>query len=343
MQEIVHQLGELFLQAVPTVLIILLFYIILRAVFFKPLLAVMAERDSRTVGAQKAAQAAEAAAAEKIKQYQQALKQARGQVYTEQEAARKKLLEARAAHAAFDPATGRITLTCATQMPHLLRTAIADLLGFAESDLRVVAPDVGGGFGQKMSLPAEYVVLVWLARKLRDSVAWSEDRRENLIASFHSRDQHIELEGAFDAGGKLVALTGDVIANIGAYSCFPTTCGVEPLMAMAELPGPYDFRAYACRARGVATVIVTLGSRGAFVADGNGRQLVPGFKVKAVDTTAAGDIFNGALAVALAEGRLLTDSVRFANAAAALSVTKLGAQPSAPKRAQIDAFLKRAR
>src|SRR5271163_1452790 len=97
MQEIVHQLGELFLQAVPTVLIILLFYIILRAVFFKPLLAVMAERDSRTVGAQKAAQAAEAAAAEKIKQYQQALKQARGQVYTEQEAARKKLLEARAA------------------------------------------------------------------------------------------------------------------------------------------------------------------------------------------------------------------------------------------------------
>ncbi len=167
-------------------------------------------------------------------------------------------LEARAAHAAFDPASGRTTLTCATQMPHLLRTAIADLLGFAESDLRVVAPDVGGGFGQKMSLPAEYVVLVWLARKLRDSVAWSEDRRENLIASFHSRDQHIELEGAFDAGGKLVALTGDVIANIGAYSCFPTTCGVEPLMAMAELPGPYDFRAYACRARGVATHTCTM-------------------------------------------------------------------------------------
>jgi len=97
------------------------------------------------------------------------------------------------------------------------------------------------------------------------------------------------------------------------------------------------------RARGVATVIVTLGSRGAFVADGNGRQLVPGFKVKAVDTTAAGDIFNGALAVALAEGRALADGVRFANAAAALSVTKLGAQPSAPKRAQIDEFLKRAR
>jgi carbon-monoxide dehydrogenase large subunit len=162
-------------------------------------------------------------------------------------------LEARAAHAAFDAATGRTTLTCATQMPHLLRTAIADLLGMAETDLRVVAPDVGGGFGQKMSLPAEYVLLVWLARKHRSSFAWSEDRRENLIAAFHSRDQHIELEGGFDADGKLVALAGDVVANIGAYSCFPTTCGVEPLMAMAELPGPYDVRAYRCRARGVAT------------------------------------------------------------------------------------------
>jgi len=167
-------------------------------------------------------------------------------------------LEARAAHADFDPASGRITLTCATQMPHLLRTAIADILGFAESDLRVVAPDVGGGFGQKMSLPAEYVVLVWLARKFRSTFAWSEDRRENLIAGFHSRDQQIEIEGAFDRSGKLVALAADVVANIGAYSCFPTTCGVEPLMAMAELPGPYDVRAYSCRARGVATHTCTM-------------------------------------------------------------------------------------
>src|SRR5438445_8638752 len=97
MQVIGHQLGELFLQAVPTVLIILLFYIILRAIFFKPLLAVMAERDARTAGAQKAAEAAQAVATEKVKQYQEALKQARGQVYAEQEAARKKLLEERAA------------------------------------------------------------------------------------------------------------------------------------------------------------------------------------------------------------------------------------------------------
>jgi aerobic carbon-monoxide dehydrogenase large subunit len=162
-------------------------------------------------------------------------------------------LEPRAGHAAFDPASGRITLTCSTQMPHLTRTAVADLLGMPEAQLRVIAPDVGGGFGQKMSLPPEYVLLVWLARKLQSSVAWSEDRRENLIAAFHSRDQYIALEGAFDRDGKLVALSADVIANIGAYSCFPTTCAVEPLMAMAELPGPYDVRAYRCGARGVVT------------------------------------------------------------------------------------------
>jgi carbon-monoxide dehydrogenase large subunit len=162
-------------------------------------------------------------------------------------------LEARAGHAAFDPASGRVTLTCATQMPHLMRTAIADLIGMPESELRVIAPDVGGGFGQKMSLAPEYVVLVWLARKLRSSVAWTEDRRENLVASFHSRDQYIRLQGSFDVNAKIVALSAEVIANVGAYSCYPTTGAVEPLMAMAELPGPYDVRAYACVARGVLT------------------------------------------------------------------------------------------
>ena len=102
-------------------------------------------------------------------------------------------LEGRAGLAAYDAVSGRVTLTCATQMPHLMRTAIADLLGMPESDLRVIAPDVGGGFGQKMSLVAEYVVLVWLARKLQSSVAWTEDRRENLIAAFHGRDQYLRL------------------------------------------------------------------------------------------------------------------------------------------------------
>lgn len=91
--------------------------------------------------------------------------------------------------------------------------------------------------------------------------------------------------------------------------------------------------------KGVQTVIITMGPKGAFVASDSFTGLVEGFKVKAVDTTAAGDVFNGALAVALAEGKPLKNAVLFANAAAALSVTKLGAQPSAPTRKNIDKFL----
>ena len=94
---------------------------------------------------------------------------------------------------------------------------------------------------------------------------------------------------------------------------------------------------------GVETVILTLGARGAFVAGPGVRQWVRGFKVKPVDTTAAGDIFNGALAVALGEGKPLLDAVRLANAAAAISVTRLGAQPSAPQRREIEKLLKTGR
>ncbi len=97
MTDLLHQLGQLFLRAVPVALVVLFFYIILRAVFFKPLLRVMAEREARTLGAQKAAEAAQTAAAEKIKQYEEALKQAKAKVYAEQDVERKKLLDERAA------------------------------------------------------------------------------------------------------------------------------------------------------------------------------------------------------------------------------------------------------
>lgn len=91
--------------------------------------------------------------------------------------------------------------------------------------------------------------------------------------------------------------------------------------------------------KGVETVIITLGSRGSYVATRESKQLVGGFKVKPVDTTAAGDTFNGALGVALAEGKSLVEAVRFANAAGAISVTRMGAQPSAPKRTEIEKLL----
>jgi ribokinase len=97
--------------------------------------------------------------------------------------------------------------------------------------------------------------------------------------------------------------------------------------------------AEALHAGGVASVLITLGSRGVFVFDSDHGALVPGFAVEPRDTTGAGDVFNGALAVALAEGRALTEAARFANAAAALAVTTLGAQTSVPMREEIQRFL----
>jgi ribokinase len=91
--------------------------------------------------------------------------------------------------------------------------------------------------------------------------------------------------------------------------------------------------------KGLEAVLITLGPRGVFLATPNTGKMVPGFKVKAIDTTAAGDVFNGALAVYLSEENSLEASIRFANAAGALSVTRLGAQPSAPRRPEIERFL----
>lgn len=91
---------------------------------------------------------------------------------------------------------------------------------------------------------------------------------------------------------------------------------------------------------GPPVVVITLGSNGSFIATTGFGQYVPSYKVKAVDTTAAGDVYCGSLAVALVEGKTLTEAVRFAGAAAAISVTRLGAQPSAPRREEIEDFMK---
>lgn len=99
--------------------------------------------------------------------------------------------------------------------------------------------------------------------------------------------------------------------------------------------------AQSLRSRGVHDVVITLGPRGAMFATGETNEFVPGFDIDAVDSTAAGDIFNGALAVSLSEGQPIREAVRFANAAAALSVSRLGAQPSAPSRIEINEMMKR--
>ncbi len=97
----------------------------------------------------------------------------------------------------------------------------------------------------------------------------------------------------------------------------------------------------ALREKGVEHVVITMGARGAFLAGRDMEAMIPGFRVPAVDTTAAGDVFNGTLSVALAEGRELAEAIRFASAAAAISVTRMGAQPSAPNRKEIEAFLRK--
>jgi ribokinase len=113
------------------------------------------------------------------------------------------------------------------------------------------------------------------------------------------------------------------------------------MLAGMEVESEQDMREAAARirARGPRTVVITLGDRGVYASSEGFEGLVPAFKVVPVDTTAAGDVFNGALAVALAEKRPLPDALRFAQAAAAISVTRPGAQPSAPTRAEIDSFL----
>jgi ribokinase len=124
------------------------------------------------------------------------------------------------------------------------------------------------------------------------------------------------------------------------YLLTPNESEAELLTGMTVDNGAgADKAASALLARGAQNVIITMGARGALVAGRNLRQLIPAFKAKAVDTTAAGDVFNGALALGLAEGRSLIEAARFASAAAAISVTRMGAQTSAPTRKEIEQLL----
>lgn len=162
-------------------------------------------------------------------------------------------MEARASMAAWDEHEGRLILHISHQIPHLVRTTVADLLSLPEHRVRVVTPDVGGGFGLKCVVGREEILVSAAAMRLRRPVKWVEDRLENLTASFHGHEQRYRIRAGFDAEGALVGLEADIACDVGAYACYPFTCGVEPLMASTELPGPYRLTRYRARAKAVAT------------------------------------------------------------------------------------------
>jgi len=163
-------------------------------------------------------------------------------------------MECRAGVVRWDQATDRLTYWTGTQVPHLARNLLAELLGMPEGRVRVVAPDVGGGFGVKSVLYPEDVALCLMARALPGiALKWVEDRAEHLLAATHARDHRYLIKAGFAADGTLLALDADVTCNVGAYSVYPWTAGIEPLMAGGLLTGPYKLANYHCTVRGVAT------------------------------------------------------------------------------------------
>ncbi|MGV9386608.1 xanthine dehydrogenase family protein molybdopterin-binding subunit [Nonomuraea sp. NPDC003707] len=162
-------------------------------------------------------------------------------------------LETRGAVASWDPREEQLVVHTCTQVPHLVRTLLAECLRLDERAVRVIAPDMGGGFGLKCVVGREELAAAAAALRLRRPVKWIEDRRDALTASFLAREQHYDVRAAFDEDGRMLALDAGIVCDMGAYSCYPFTAGIEPLMASAELPGVYRVPAYRVRARAVAT------------------------------------------------------------------------------------------
>ena len=162
-------------------------------------------------------------------------------------------LEGRAGVADWSAGEGKLTLWLGTQVPHLVRHGLAGMLGLPENRIRVIAPDVGGGFGLKAVLYPEEVALCLLAMRLHRPVKWVEQRREGFVASAHARDHHYAARAGFDREGRLLALDVRVACNAGAYSVFPWTAGIEALMAGGLLAGPYKVAHYRCEVAAVAT------------------------------------------------------------------------------------------
>ena len=162
-------------------------------------------------------------------------------------------LDGRGGIAEWSPAEEKLTLWSGTQVPHLARHLLGEVLGLAENRIRVVAPDVGGGFGVKAILYPEDVALCVLAMRLGRPVKWIEQRREAMHASAHARDHHYAVRAGFDATGRLLALDVRAACNAGAYSIAPWTAGIEALMAGGLLTGPYKLEHYRCEVTAVAT------------------------------------------------------------------------------------------
>lgn len=146
-----------------------------------------------------------------------------------------------------------IVFYTSTQIPHLVRTALAEFTGFSESAIRVVTPEVGGGFGMKSHVYPDEIIAAALAIKYRRPVKWIQDRREDLLTNTHARDHRLTLSAAFDETGRILALKNQVVVNSGAYSSYPYSCNQEPLSAARMALGPYRIPYYSYETKGIAT------------------------------------------------------------------------------------------
>ncbi len=162
-------------------------------------------------------------------------------------------LEGRGCVAAYRESSFALSIWMSHQLPYVVRHYIAQHLRLPENEVRVIVPHTGGGFGQKASIYPEEFVCAYLALELRRPVKWVEDRLENMVASTHARDQYIELQVAVDKDGQLLALSSDVWVDVGAYSTYLWSAGMEPLQTAGLMPGPYKVPAMRYRTRGVAT------------------------------------------------------------------------------------------
>ena len=146
---------------------------------------------------------------------------------------------------------GEFTLWSSTQIPHVLRVMLALVTGIPEQNLRVIAPDVGGGFGSKLQVTAEEVLALLIARRLGRPVKWTESRSEGNMTTHHGRDQWQRIRIAADADGKVRGLDVDLLVDMGAYLMLVTPG--TPLLGAFMYPGIYKFDAYSLRCTGIFT------------------------------------------------------------------------------------------